>query len=158
MADPGTLLAVAAIGAVAAAGVSAAGSIYAGTKNREAAYIAAQQEEEQGREEFAASQREAFERALEAKLTMSRQQAIAAASGGGASADAPSIVRLQEKTAERAQYGEDSARYGGESRRRSSFRAAEARRRTGENNFVGSLFTAAGTMAGGVGDYARMRA
>lgn len=158
MADPATLLAVAAIGTVASAGISAAGSIYAGQKSQEAAYLAARQAEEQGREEFAASQREAFERSLEAKLTMSRQQAIAAASGGGSGADAPSIVRLQERTAERGQYGEDSARYGGESRRRSSFREAEARRRTGDNNFVGSLFTAGGTLAGGIGDYARMKA
>jgi hypothetical protein len=158
MATTSALLAVAAIGGLAAAGISAAGSVYAGQKSREAANIVAAQEEDQGREEFAASQREAFERSLEAKLTMSRQQAIAAASGGGSGADAPSIVRLQEKTAERGQYGEDSARYGGESRRRSSFRSADARRRTGENNFVGSLFTAGGTLTGGIGDFARMRA
>ncbi len=158
MADPITLGTVAVVGAIAAAGISAAGSIYAGQKSRESSQILALQEEAQGREEFAAAQREASERSLEAKLIQSRQQAIAAASGGGGGADAPTIVNIMGKTAQRGAYGVETAIFGGESRRRAAYISADARRRTGENNFVGSLFTAGGTLAGGIGDFARMSA
>jgi hypothetical protein len=146
-----TLTTIAAVTAGTAAVVGAAGSIYAGAKAAETAEIIARQEEQQGKDEFAASQTEARERALEGKLIQSRQQAIAAASGAGASTDAPSIVTLMRKTAERTKYGMDTAQYAGARRRDALNASAAARRRTGSNEFVGSLFTAAGTLAGGVG-------
>lgn len=158
MADPITWTAIAAVGTLAAAGIGAAGSIYAGQKNQEAANIIAAQEEDGGRADFAASQRDSLERSLEARLTLSRQQAIAAASGGGGGADSPTIVKLMQRTAERAQYGKDSSIFAGEAAKRGAFRSAEARRRTGNNNFIGSLFSAGGTLAGGIGDAGRMYA
>lgn len=146
------IIAIAAIGTMVAAGVSAAGSIYGGQQKQEANYAAGMQEEAQGRAEFAASQQESFERRLEGQLIMSRQQAAAAASGGGAGSDAPTIVKLLTETGERAQLGEASVRYGGEIRRDALYNSASARRKTGDSSFLGGILDGIGTLAGGVGN------
>ena len=72
MADPITLTAIAAGAAIAGAGVSAYGQISSANQNREIAEQQARQEEAQGRDEFAASQREMIERKLAGKLAMLR--------------------------------------------------------------------------------------
>lgn len=154
MADPITLTAIAAGAAIAGAGVSAVGQISSANQNREIAEQQARQEEAQGRDEFAASQREMIERKLAGKLAMSRMQAIAAASGGGAGSDAPTIVRLMEKSAERDAYGRGTAVYSGMRLRDALNSSAGARRRTAQNNFTGSLYSATGTVLGGIGDFA----
>jgi hypothetical protein len=115
--------------------------------------MVATQEESQGNDELAAAQREALDRKWQAKLVQSRQQAIAAASGAGAGADAPSIVTIMAKTAERAQYGVESSMYGGQRRRDMLRLSARNRRITGQADRDGSLFTAAGTLAGGIGRF-----
>jgi hypothetical protein len=104
-----------------------------------------------GKNEYAASQRQAEERRLEAKLVQSRQQAYAAASGGGAGADAPTIVKLFGDTERRGEYGAQTVMYQGEAARDDYYAAASAKRATGQNNFFGSILAAAGTLAGGVG-------
>lgn len=147
----GTVTAVAAAAAATGAIVSAAGSVYSGMRAQEAAEVIARQEESAGKDEFAAAQMEAREQALHGILVQSRQQAIAAASGAGAGPDAPSIVTLMKKTAERSKHAQDTIVYGGQRRRDTLNASAAARRRTGSNEFVGSLFTAGGTLAGGVG-------
>lgn len=157
MADPVTLTTIAAVGTLAAAGVSAAGQISSGMRNREIAEEQARQEEAQGREEFAVSQREMLERRMAGKLAMSRMQAIAAASGGGAGSDAPTIVRLMQKSAERSAYGEQTSVYSGMRLRDALNASASTRRRTGANNFAGSMYSAAGTVLGGIGDFARIQ-
>lgn len=134
---------------IAAAGASAAATIYAGNETKKAAYEAAKRDETAGMAEFAAAQREAQERNLEGKLIMSRQQAAAAASGAGASDDAPTIVRLMTETAKRARYGEESTMYGGRARRQGYIDTAAARRQTGDASFLGSIFTGIGQFAEG---------
>lgn len=152
-----TIASVAAIGAtVIGTGIQVAGSIYAGKQAKEAAYKQALLEEGAGRAEFAASQRDALERKLEGELTMSRQQAVAAASGGGAGADAPTIVKIMSDTAARSDYARRSVLYGGEERRSTLYKSAEARRKTGQNSFLGSLFTAGGQLASGIGSVGNM--
>lgn len=155
MADPITLTTIAAVGALAGAGISAYGQIDSARRNAEIAEGQARQEEAQGREEFAASQREMMERKLAGQLAQSRMQAIAAASGGGAGSDAPSIVKLMQKTAERSAYGEATATYTGMRLKDALNSSAGARRRTAANNFTGSMYSAAGTVLGGIGDFAR---
>ena len=154
MADPVTLTMIAAGAAIAGAGVSAYGQIDSANRNREIAETQARQEEAQGRDEFAASQREMIERKLAGKLAMSRMQAIAASSGDGAGSDAPTIVRLMEKSAERDAYGRGTAVYSGMRLRDALNSSAGARRRTAQNNFTGSLYSATGTVLGGIGDFA----
>lgn len=151
MADPVTWTAIAAVGTVAAAGIGAYSALESGRQSREANYEMAANEEAQGRDEFAAAQREALERRYEAKLVQSRQQAIASASGAGAGSDAPTIVQIMSKTAERAAYGEETSRYGGLSRRDRLYASARNRRRSGDADQSGSFYRAAGTVAGGIG-------
>ncbi len=134
---------------VVAAGASAAATIYGGMETRRASEEAAKRDLTAGQAEFAASQREAEERRLEGQLIMSRQQAAAAASGGGASADAPTIVKLMTETAKRSQYGIDSVMYGGRARRQGYIDSAQAKRETGNANFIGSIFTGIGQFAEG---------
>ena len=134
---------------IAAAGASAAATIYAGHETRRASVEAAKRDVRAGKAEFAASQREADERRLEGQLIMSRQQAAAAASGAGASGDAPTIVRLMTETAKRTRFGVDSVLYGGRERRQGYIDTADARRQTGEANFIGSILTGIGQFAEG---------
>jgi len=134
---------------IAAAGATAAATIYAGNETRKASYEAAKRDETTGMAEFAAAQREAGERRLEGELILSRQQAAAAASGAGAGNDAPTIVRLMTETSKRAQYGVESTMYGGRARRQGYFDNAQARRQTGDASFLGSILTGVGQFAEG---------
>jgi hypothetical protein len=104
-----------------------------------------------GKNAFAASQRDAEQRKLEGKLIMSRQQAYAAASGGGGGADAPTIAKILTDTGANAEQGARSVLYGGEQAQSDYFSAAQAKRITGQNNFMGSVLSSIGTLAGGVG-------
>jgi hypothetical protein len=101
--------------------------------------------------EFASAQREADLRRMEGKLIMSRQQAYAAASGGGAGSDAPTIVKIMADTSARSEFGANSVLYGGAERQQDYLNTAEARRVSGRNNFFGSIASAVGTLAGGIG-------
>lgn len=140
-----TLAVAAVVGGLASAGAT----IYAGNEQRKAANAAAKRDERAGQAEFAASQREAEERKLEGEVILSRQQAAAAASGGGAGSDAPTIVRLMTETAKRARYGVESTLFGGQQRRQTYIETAQARRETGNANFLGSILTGFGQAAKG---------
>lgn len=152
------LVAAAAIATIAGTAVTVGSTIFAGSKQREADYITADQLAATGREEFAAAQREAGERKLELALLQSKQQAQAAASGGGAGADAPTIVKIMTDTAARGQYGVDSTMFVGETTKSQYYRAADAKRRGGDNSFLGSILTGIGQGVSGVGRAAGMAA
>lgn len=158
MASLATLGTIAAVAGAGAAGISAYATIQQGQQAKEQAEIAARQEEAAGTAEYAAAQRQAEERRMEGRLVMSRQQALAAASGAGAGDDAPTIVKILSDTAARTEYGVQSELYGGLTRRDDYNRSASARRTTGENTFFGSLLRAGGTLLGGVGNYAETKA
>jgi hypothetical protein len=108
-------------------------------------------DEQSGKSEYAASQREAELRRLEGKLIMSRQQAYAAASGAGSGADDPTIMTLMSETGSNAELGARVALYQGASREADYFNSAQARRISGRNNFVGKMLEGFGSLAGGVG-------
>lgn len=150
MADLATIAAVATIGSAV---VGAGASVYSGYQSMLANEAAAKQEILAGKNEFAASQRDADERRLEAKLVASRAQAIAAASGGGG-ADQPTISKILTDIGERADFGVKSIMYGGAQRRDDYFNSASSRRVTGQSNFIGGLLRGLGSLAGGVGDWA----
>lgn len=150
MADLATIAAVATIGSAV---IGAGAAVYGGYQSKVANDMAAAQEIAAGKAEFAASQRDADERRLEAKLVMSRAQAIAAASGGGG-ADTPTISKILTDIGERANYGVQTVLYGGQARQDSYNASASARRVTGQSNFIGGLLRGLGSLAGGVGDWA----
>lgn len=124
--------------------VSAAGTIASGIAANNQAKSEALAMEAQGREEFAASQREAEQKKREGRIAMSRQQAVAAASGGGA--DDASIIKLMTRTAGESDFNARTVMYGGEQRKRGLFDSARNRRTSGQASLLGSVFAGAGQM------------
>lgn len=146
-----TLGTIAAVATGAAAVIGAGASVYNGYLSYQSAQDQARQFEAKGREEFASAQRQALERRLEGQYVLSAQQAAAAASGGGAGTDDPTIVRLMTETATRAEYGAQSELFAGYSAKSLYDQSAENTRKTGVNNFIGSLLDGVGTLLGGAG-------
>jgi hypothetical protein len=143
---------IAGVVSAGAAVVSTVSTIQAGAAQQQAMEAAAKRDELAGKNEFAAAQRQADERRLEGQLIMSKQQAYAAASGGGSGADAPTMAKILTDTGERVRMGTESVMYQGASARDDYFAAAEAKRTTGGADFFGSILKGVGTLAGGVGD------
>jgi hypothetical protein len=131
-----------------AAAIGAAGSIASGIAQKNAADYQAEQQEAQGKEEFAASQRDADAKRREARIVQSRQQAVAAASGAGAGD--PTIIRLMTQTAGQGEYNAQTALYTGEQRKRGLFDAAKATRLSGRASLLGSFIEGAGTLTKGI--------
>lgn len=100
-----------------------------GARRRAAANFEADQLEQQAVQAVAAAQREAMDATRQARLVQSRQLALAAASGGGASD--PTIVRLLASTAAEGAYRSASALYTGESNARGLRMQATAKRYEG---------------------------
>jgi len=128
--------------------ISGIGTIAGGIAANNAAQSEAMQLEEKGKEELAASQRDAEVKRREGALINSRQQALAAASGAGAGSDAPTIVKLMTDTAGQAEYNAQVDLYGGKSRKEGLFNAAANRRREGKASLLGSVL-------GGFGGFAK---
>jgi hypothetical protein len=141
-----------------AAVVGAGAAIYGAVQADKSAKQTAKQQEAMGRERFAASQRDALEARLQGRLAQSRQQAIAAASGGGAGLDAPSIVKLMTETGERSEYAAQVALYSGHSQKDYYYDAAAATRAGGRASLLGGVLRAAGTLAGGLAQAGEMAA
>lgn len=141
---------MAALAAVAGV-ISAVGGIAQGASANSAAQFEAQQQEMQGKEAFAASQRDAEAARREAGLVQSRQQALAAASGGGA--DDPTIVRLMTDTAQQGELNAQGATYQGESQKRGLMDAAMGTRMSGRASLFGSVIGGLGSAVGGFGKY-----
>jgi hypothetical protein len=135
------------IGAV----ISGLGSVVGGIAANNAAAFEADQLEQKAKEERAASQRDALEKRKEAAFVQSRQQALAAASGGGASTDAPTIMKLMASTAGQGEYNAQAALYGGENRARGLMDEAKGRRMSGQASLLGGVFGGFGSMASGFG-------
>lgn len=155
LAGLGTALTIgsAVIGAGAAV-YSAVSSVQQGQAQQAEFERQAQVDELTGKNEYAASQRVAQEKALEGQLIQSRQIAYAAASGAGTGANDPTLVKIMSDTGSRTKYAVDSTLYQGQSARDAYDSSATARRRTGQATFLGGVLDAVGTLAGGVGHLA----
>lgn len=129
--------------------ITAAGTLAAGNSTAAEADFAAKQYEIKATEEKAASQREAMQQKKETNLLLSRQQALASASGLGALD--PTILDLAGDTAAEGKYREDLIRYGGDERAAGLRTQAAASRFSGKNAQNASYFAAAGTLASGFG-------
>ncbi len=131
--------------------VSAFGTVASGVAANRQAQQDALNMTAQGKEEFAASQREATAKRREGELVNSRAQALAAASGAGAGTDAPTIVKLMSGTAGEAEFNAQTALYGGKSRQLGLKQGALARRAEGRSSLLGSIVTGFGTAAKAAG-------
>jgi hypothetical protein len=133
--------------------ITGIGTVASGVASDRAARQDALNMEAAGKEEVAASQRDAIAKRREGQLINSRAQAIAAASGAGAGTDAPTIVQLMGKTAGEAEYNAQSALFGGFSRQSGLKQGAAARRAEGKASLLGSIFSGFGTVAKGYSSY-----
>lgn len=131
------------IGGLLTAGATVAGGI----AEKNAADFEADQLERKGKEEFAASQRDASAARKEADLANSRAQALAASSGGGAGTDAPTIIKIMQGIAGQGAYNADTQLYGGKSRQAGLRDQAAGRRASGKASFLGSTLAGFGQAA-----------
>lgn len=129
------------------AGMSALGGISAGAAEKTNADFEAQQLDMKAKEETAAAQRDAIAKRREGAILNSRAQAVAAASGGGAGTDAPTIVKLMSDTAGEAEYNAGASMYGGYSRAAGLRDSAKGRRAAGKASLLGSVLSGFGGAA-----------
>lgn len=143
----------AAIAGVIGTIVSAGGTIAAGAAQKQSADFQAEQLEQQGMEERAASQRDAQKVRRERDFLLSRSQAVASSSGLGALDE--TVTDLSGDIVQDAAVSEGMVRYGGEERAKGRRAQAAASRLEGKAAQTGSYFSAAGTILGGVGSFAK---
>ena len=157
--DPITMtVATVAGGAIQAAGTIMGGNAAAdaGKAQRGAQYFKAAQEEQAAQESRAAAQRGSLDKARESRLLLSKLQANAAASGGGASD--PTVLDLAGGIAGRGEYESLMEMYKGENRARGledqaigSRMSGDAAKAEGEAKRNASYLSAAGTLIGSGG-------
>lgn len=157
--DPVTMtVATVAGGALSAAGTLIGGQAAAdaGWSQKNSQYFKATQDEMAAQESRAASQREALDKGHQTTLLLSKLQANAAASGGGASD--PGVTTLASNIAGRGEYESLLDMYKGENRARGLEDQAIGDRLTGdaaaaEGNAKrnASYLSAAGTLVGSAG-------
>jgi len=133
--------------------VSAVGTIAAGSAQKASSEFQAKQLEQQAAEEKAASQREAAKVRKERDFILSRQQAVASASNLGALDE--TVQDLAGDVAQEGALQEGMVRYGGDERAKGRRAQAAAARMEGKAAQTGSYFSAAGTILGGMGSFAK---
>lgn len=157
--DPVTMTTLAVAGGALSAGgtlIGGAAASQAGQAGHDASYFKATQEDMAAQESRAASQRSALDKDRETKLILSKLQAGAASSGGGA--DDPTIVNLAHGIAGRGEYESLLDMYKGENRARGLQDEATGSRLTGDAQAAegkakqtASYLSAAGTLIGSAG-------
>lgn len=150
-----TLALVGTIASVGGSIVSGLGQMQAGrAANASAKFQAAQLEQRVGQER-AAAQRQAIEERRKAAFAISRGQAVAAASGGGATD--PTVLDVTGGVAAQGEYNALSALFEGEERARGAQLQATATRMEGKQAKKAGMIGGLGTIAGGVGQTLYMR-
>lgn len=135
------------------------GQLYQGSYEKGAANFEADQLEKRGEDEIAIAGANASKAAREAKLTNSRNLAVAAASGAG-TAD-PGVIDIMADTEAQGVYNSLNEMYKGELARTDLLNEAKMRRKggsfastAGKIGAVGTIFSGAGNAAG---NYIRMK-
>ena len=147
------LPAIAAIASLAAGGLQAMGAIQQGKAQQAALNFEAEANKRQAAEERAASQRSAIEKRSEADRVLSRQRALASASGAGVVT--PSILDIYGETAAKGEYNAQTELYGGENRARGLIDQAALNRAKGKAAMKGSILEGFGAIASGIGGAAK---
>lgn len=138
---------------LAGTAVSAVGTLAAGAAQKSAADYQAAQLDQQAKEETAAAQREAQRAEKEKNFILSRQQAVAGASGLGALDE--TVQSLAGDVITQGEVNKGMILYGGEERARGRRAQAVAARMEGKAAQTGSYFGAFGTLADGIGTFAK---
>ncbi|RVD31420.1 hypothetical protein [Mesorhizobium sp. M4B.F.Ca.ET.017.02.2.1] len=132
---------------------SAAGTLAAGVAQKSASEYQAAQLEQQAKEERAAAQREAERAKKEKDFVLSRQQAVAGASGLGALDE--TVQDLAGDVITQGTLNEGMIQYGGEERAKGRRAQAVSARLEGKAAQTASYFGAAGTLMDGIGSFAK---
>ena len=133
--------------------LSVGSTIYGGIRANQTAKVESEALKDKGDRELAASQREAMRRRRETQLLVSRQQAVAAASGAGASD--PSVKSVMEKTQAEGDTNAMLDMYNGMVSR-ADYRAEAANTRSeGRSRMWGSFLDAGRTIYSDISDRQR---
>lgn len=137
---------LATVATIASAGLSALGAIQAGNAQNDAAKFQAAQMEQQAGQERASAQRAMIEQRRKERFAQSRLQAVAAASGAGATD--PTVLDLSGDIAQEGEYRALTALFEGEERARGLQMGASAKRYEGAAAKQAGYIGAATTMLG----------
>lgn len=143
------------IALVAGTALSAAGAIQQGKAQEAALKAQAQAQEARAKEERAVASREAAKRAERAKQVLSRQQAVAAASGAGATDK--TVLDIMSETAAEGDVQSRTALYEGEMRGRGLEYQAAIDRMNARQAKLSGFINAGSTVLSGVGSYYDMK-
>lgn len=124
--------------------IQSQGILYQGQAEAAQAMQQARAMKKKGDDEFAIGQRKMLDRQKEKKLALSRQQAIAASSGGDASD--PSVTAIMNKTEERGQYAAMLDMYNGVIARNDLYRSGRDTIRSGLNALEAAKMQASATI------------
>lgn len=128
-----------------------AGSIYAGVKAKQAADAEALSMKRKGDDEFAIGQRNAMKHREETRLLLSRERAVAAASGGAATD--PTVTAIMGKTQQEGDYNAMIDMYNGARNRADLYDSARTTSTEGSSKLIASGFDAASSIYGAYGTY-----
>jgi type II secretory pathway pseudopilin PulG len=118
---------------------------------RQAAEYNAKLQEQAAMEQRAVAQRKALEGREKKEVTIGNLQARAAASGGGASINDPSVIKLAGDIEEKGEYAALGDMYSGEAKGRSLENQANLDRYVGETKARASEAKAKAAIIGGIG-------
>lgn len=135
--------------AVAGAALSAGGTLAGGVAKKNASDFQAAQDDMAAQESRASGQRSAQDKDRQTTLVLSKLQANAAASGGGASD--PGVLTLAGNIGGRGEYESLMDMYKGENRARGLEDEATGARASGDAGLDAAGLSAAGTLIGGAG-------
>ena len=124
--------------------LSGVGTVFAGIQENASAKFEARQMKAKGDAEFAKSQRDAMAHRKEKELVLSRQRAVAAASGGGASD--PSVNEIMARTEQQGEYNAMVDMYNGLTARDDLYRGAKVRKKEGKSALLGSFLKGGSTI------------
>ena len=131
-------------------GLSVAGTVYSGIRENAASKVEAKALKRKGDREYVAAQEKARETRREKDLILSRQRAVAAASGGGT--DNETVTSLMARTEERGERSALLDMYNGAVIRSDLYADAAATRASGKSALAGSIIDAGSIGASGAGD------
>lgn len=135
---------------IAGTALSAGGTIYSGIRQNQASKYEAKALKAAGDAKLAEAQRKAIETRKEKDILLSRQQAVAAASGGGT--DNETVTSLMAKTEQRGEYSALMDMYSGTVMRDDLYRDAAVTRQAGKDALVGSVIEAGAKVGTGLGN------
>lgn len=126
--------------------LAAGGTIYGGLQANAQSKVEAKGLKKKGDAEFSSAQREAMDRRRQTQLVVSRQKAVSAASGGGATDD--SVTAVMEKTQAEGDYNAMMDMYNGSVNRADLYSEAKTVRKEGKSKLIGSFIDAGTTIYG----------